>query len=235
MRYAFRPLAYLSSALGALLFAAVAAPALAVTIQAPGAITGPGNPLTISAETTSAGTTGDGHNPTLTIPGSYHYGRDFNDFGTLTPLPSPYDDADFVDVFVFTVSGSAASSVTTTIDLGSTLRIDNLLERLYSATTGETIPVLGDPASCPGPSCFVGTTLPLGSSGEVALLESVLLAPGTYVLEIRGAVTGTVGGSYAGVLNLAPVPLPAAGWFLLSGLFGLLPALGRRRRGAAAV
>ena len=45
-----------------------------------------------------------------------------------------------------------------------------------------------------------------------------MLASGTYVLEVRGDVTGTGGGSYAGLIDLQPVPLPAALPLILSGL-----------------
>jgi hypothetical protein len=48
------------------------------------------------------------------------------------------------------------------------------------------------------------------------------------VLEVRGDVTGTSGGSYAGTLNLQPVPLPAAAWLLISGFAGLVPLVRRR-------
>jgi hypothetical protein len=48
------------------------------------------------------------------------------------------------------------------------------------------------------------------------VLPNVVLSPGTYVLEIRGLVTGSFSGSYGGALNLAPVPLPGAVW--LAGL-----------------
>jgi hypothetical protein len=64
----------------------------------------------------------------------------------------------------------------------------------------------------------------------VDVLPQTTLAAGTYVLEIRGNVTGTSGGGYGGVLNLTPVPLPAALPLLLSGL-GLIGAAARRRLG----
>ena len=54
---------------------------------------------------------------------------------------------------------------------------------------------------------------------------------GTYVLEIRGE--GSAGSSYAGALDLTPVPLPAAFWLLGSGLLVGLGSAGRRRRGSS--
>jgi hypothetical protein len=58
---------------------------------------------------------------------------------------------------------------------------------------------------------------------------STTLAAWTYVLEVRGNVTGTSGGSYSGTLNVAPVPLPAALPLLFSGLGLLGGGLARRR------
>ena len=45
-----------------------------------------------------------------------------------------------------------------------------------------------------------------------------MLNAGSYVLEVRGNVTGSAGGSYSGSLNLVPTPVPAALPLLLSGL-----------------
>jgi hypothetical protein len=55
------------------------------------------------------------------------------------------------------------------------------------------------------------------------------LNAGTYDLQVRGT-TEALGGSYSGVMNLTPVPLPAAFPLLLSGL-GMLRGLRRRRVG----
>lgn len=50
------------------------------------------------------------------------------------------------------------------------------------------------------------------------MLDPIALTAGTYTLQIKGTVTGAFGGSYAGVLNVAPVPEPASYAMLLSGL-----------------
>jgi hypothetical protein len=60
------------------------------------------------------------------------------------------------------------------------------------------------------------------------VLDPTTLTAGSYVLEIRGEVTGSSGGTYTGSLNLNPVPLPAALPLLLSGL-GLLGGWIRKR------
>ena len=50
------------------------------------------------------------------------------------------------------------------------------------------------------------------------MLNPISLTAGTYTLQIKGTVTGTAGGSYAGLLNVAPVPEPESYAMLLSGL-----------------
>ena len=67
-------------------------------------------------------------------------------------------------------------------------------------------------------------------SGETVILANTVLAPGTYVLELRGIVGGSVSGSYGGALNLTSVPVPAAAWLFGSAL-GMIVVM--RRRAAA--
>jgi hypothetical protein len=55
-----------------------------------------------------------------------------------------------------------------------------------------------------------------------------IVAPGSYILQIRGEAGA--GSSYSGTINFTPVPLPGAAWLLLSALGGLVPTLGIRSR-----
>ena len=163
------------------------------------------------------------------VPGSYDYSHTIGATDAPFILPgSVYGSnvlgSEFYDDYVFTITGAVANSVTSAIDLGSLLGIDNLSARLYSYTSlpqigpvgGLLIEAWGTPYSC-GSGC----------SGETVVLAPVTLAPGTYVLEIRGIVSGTVSGSYGGALNLAPIPVPAAVWLLGSAL-GVLGWIRRR-------
>jgi hypothetical protein len=169
----------------------------------------------------------------LPVPGTYVYGNTHfadepieDDLGEISPPVSFYDG------YQFTISGAVANSATITIDLGEFLGIDNLSARIFRAD-GNTPPTLRTPV---GGSLIERWSTPIGSigpvEGEAVILSNVVLNPGTYILQIRGLVTGAFGGSYAGVLNLVPmpVPLPAAAWLLVSGL-GAIRLISKRRTG----
>src|SRR5262249_9536871 len=94
--------------------------------------------------------------------------------------------------------------ISSTINLGSAFAISGFEERLYDYTG--TAPIVG-PIS--GARDF--WTSPQGSSGTVAILPQTFLPQGTYVLEIRGDVTGGTGGAYRGPLQVPPVPSRACG------------------------
>ncbi len=180
--------------------------------------------LPSSYERTSVGTSGAGGTTTLAVPGSSNYGNSFSggaDGGT--PIPST--SYGFFDDYIFEITGATANSVTSTISLGGAagLQISGLQARLFQYD-GVTPPPLGTPPSPPVVSWSTAF-----SNGEYAVIPDTMLLPGRYVLQVRGTVTGAAGGSYAGVLNLTPVPLPAALPLLGAGL-GLFSAFGVRRR-----
>lgn len=184
--------------------------------------------LTLSCETTSS----DGINNTTTPSGcsfvtavpnvATSYG--YNNTVAATPNNVFGTSYGFYDDYVFSIANGTVNSVTTTIDLG-TLQISNLQERLYSLT-GNALPTLGTPSG----TLYDAWTSPLGTSGQVAVLPPTTLGAGTYVLEIRGTA-GPSGGSYGGVLNVTPVPLPASMLLTLSAL-GLLGGLAMKRADA---
>lgn len=139
------------------------------------------------------------------IPGSVYGGN--------APLGS-----EFYDDWVFTVTGSLANAVSSSINLGTLLGISNLSARLYSYTS---LPQIGPVGSTLVEAWGTPFSCGAGCTGETVVLPNVVLAPGTYVLEIRGLVSGSVSGSYGGALNLAPVPVPGAVWLLGSALTAL--------------
>jgi hypothetical protein len=65
----------------------------------------------------------------------------------------------------------------------------------------------------------------------VDVLPTTNLSAGTYVIEVRGTVSGSSGGNYTGSLNLTPVPLPAGLPSLMGGL-ALLACFVWRRAGS---
>jgi hypothetical protein len=130
----------------------------------------------------------------------------------------------FYDDYIFSIPTEAkVSSVATTLGFGGTFNISDLQERLFKFD-GNALPVLGTPVG--GSTDSFG--LPIGLQGALSILPNTILAAGTYVLQIRGNVTGSAGGSYAGMLSLVPVPLPAALPMLLAGL-AVLGGVARRR------
>jgi len=188
----------------------------------------PAAAATISYSTTANGRTGSGAVNALTAPGSYGF---FNEFHSPTSViaGSPSPGYGFYDDLVFSISGATTSSLTSTLSLGNLLGIGNLQVRLYNASTNPNLPVLGAPVGGAIDAWSTSINVVPGSTQTIDVLPPTLLGPGSYVLEIRGNVTGSAGGSYAGTLNLAPVPLPAALPMLLSGL-GLFGAMRRLRR-----
>ena len=212
----------------------MAGAALAGLAAAFGPATVEASAITYSYSELSTGTSGPGGSNSLAVPGSYTYGNTFTggaDGGTVIPgsSSSTYPNGfGFYDAYVFTIGTAGADAITTTIDYSNILQISGLQARLYSAV-GNNPPVLGTPV---GGTLIDAWSTPInsgGATGTVSVLPQTTLSAGTYVLEIRGTATGSAGGSYAGVLNLAPVPLPAAFPLLLSGLGGL-GFVARRRR-----
>lgn len=182
--------------------------------------------LPLSYSKTAAGTIASGISTSLAVPGSYTYDHTFY-APTGTIAGTSYG---FYDDFVFTIAGASASSITSTINLGNVLAITGLQARLYQPAVGEVLPVLGRPAN--GVTDAWSVVLAPGVGSITVFNPDLQLAAGTYVLELRGTVTGSSGGSYSGVLNLAPspVPVPAAAWLFVSALGGLASL---RRRIAA--
>jgi hypothetical protein len=185
--------------------------------------------VTLSDTTTSSGSVNNGADTLLAVPGSYTYADTFSAGSGGTPIAGT--SYGFMDDYVFTISGATADSVTSTINLGGTLEIDGLQVGLFSYMAGQSLPVYGTTLP-PGSVAVDGWSAPINSgstSGTISVIPATNLAAGTYVLEVLGTVKGSAGGSYSGVLDLTPVPLPAALPLLLSGM-GALGLWGRRRR-----
>lgn len=179
----------------------------------------------LSYEQTASGITGGGQATSyLSLPTSDTYARTFN---------SPTGQIGstgfgFYDDFVFSIAGATTDAITSTIDFANVLGINNLQTRLYNFNGNPVLPVLNTPSGGAIDAWSSTFNLAPGTNEIVNVLPMKTLSAGTYVLEVRGNVTGTAGGSYSGNLNLVPTPLPAALPLLLSGI-GLLGGAVRRR------
>jgi hypothetical protein len=131
----------------------------------------------------------------------------------------------FYDEFLFSIQTNTVDSITSTINLGSMLGINNLQTRLYSGTVTTTGVPNGLLQAWSTPIPISGT----GYIGTIAVISPITLNAGNYVLEVRGDVVGTAGGSYAGVLNIAPIPEPGEWALMLIGL-GLIGFVAFRRK-----
>jgi len=138
----------------------------------------------------------------LSIPVSINYGNTFLSSST----------TQFYDDYLFNISTASVDSITSTISLGTYFGIDGLEARLFNSS---------------GTLEKWSTPISINQSGineTVAVISPINLGSGDYTLEVRGIVSGSAGGSYAGTLNIAPAaPVPEmAQWVML--LMGLLMA-----------
>lgn len=169
----------------------------------------------LSYEQTGAGRTGSGQATSyLSLPTSDTYGHSFNSPTTQIGATG----YGFYDDFIFTVSTATADAITSTIDFNNVLAINNLSVRLYNFNGNPNPPVLGTPNGGVIDAWSNTFNLAPGTNQTVSVLPQTMLNAGSYVLEVRGNVTGSAGGSYSGSLNLIPTPLPATLPLMLSGL-----------------
>lgn len=154
------------------------------------------------------------------LPASLTYGNSFTGLST---------GVTFFDDYIFTIADGSANSVTSSINLDSIFQLSDLSARLYTGSTHYTgLAVPGTLMEVWGTVANFSPTV----SATTVVLNPLSLSAGTYTLQIKGIVTGLYGGSYAGVLNIAPpVPEPETYAMLLAGL-GLIGFISRRRNKA---
>jgi MYXO-CTERM domain-containing protein len=140
----------------------------------------------------------------------------------------------FIDSYVFAVPASTANAFAFSLNLRSTLGLDDLTARLYEYNVGGTqnFTIGGISTITNGlVDAWSKSDNPVGGS-SVASTELPVsgLQAGEYVLEIAGLETGAASGSYSGQLNVSPTPVPLPGTLPLAlGGIGLLLRHARRR------
>ena len=150
----------------------------------------------------------------LAVPGSFGYGN------TLSPV----GPGSFLDGYSFTIPVADFNTAASTISFGSYFGINGLSAALFSGSGTSGTPLMAWSVSSP-----------IGPYGELTSLSTLALNAGTYTLGIKGIVTGSAGGSYSGVLNLAnssPVPEPGTGLIFLLGI-GMVAFQMKRKQGTA--
>jgi hypothetical protein len=210
----------------------------AATLVALGSLVGTARAgsLTLTCELLSTGTNPScpASAPMYAVPGQYNFVNSFS-----APTPEIYGSdiyagndayigpAGFIDDYFFQITPATADAVSTTISESGSFSISELFARIYSLSNNPGGLVLTGP-----PVGIVAYATNYGSDSTTTVqVSSTPLTAGSYVLEISGLASGTMGGSYTGTLNLTSVPLPAALPLLLAGLGVLGGARLRSRKG----
>jgi hypothetical protein len=128
---------------------------------------------------------------------------------------------------LFSIPAASTDSITSTISLGSIFGINSLQTSLYS---GASI-VGGVPSGSLMASSNLLTFNGAGWTSSSAIINPILLTAGSYILHVAGNVSGTSGGSYSGILNIASVP-ETDQWALMLAGFGLIGFMVNRRKRA---
>jgi hypothetical protein len=161
--------------------------------------------------------------------------------GILAPasLTDPYN---FVDVYTFTTSPSAAFIDTISFNIGNA--ISNMQIAVFSSPAGYTTPgtyinQIGSTTGSVTGGGWANDTTTTSGLNTIVSLSSVALTPGgTFTLEIRGnapVLSGAQTASYSGNLlltGISAVPEPQSAALMLMGLAGVIASavVARRHR-----
>ena len=159
-------------------------------------------------------------------PGQTTLGSDFitDQTGAQAPGATGTDSGwNFYDDFRFTVSPGSSFN-TAVISLNNPFgapAVSSLEVRLFDAgpngTAPNSPPTLGSPTG--GTIIDVWSGPLAGGVGSFLITLPTTITANSYDLQFRGKADN--GSSYGGNINFSPVPLPAAGWLMLSALAGI--------------
>jgi hypothetical protein len=133
----------------------------------------------------------------------------------------------FQDNILFTTTGG-----TVQVQASATLtNVTNLQLRIISANDAQNNPVDIFTSTNANAASLLGSSVVHIVDGWTNFANPVLgvdytgvlptnLAPGSYIIQIRGEAAA--GSSYSGTATFTPVPLPAAAWLLLSGILAFV-------------
>jgi hypothetical protein len=130
----------------------------------------------------------------------------------------------FTDWYAFSVNEASFNGITASISFAQLFGVQ-LTTQLYSGSLN-------------GTQVNIGSLITSGSTTQTifgnavqttSVIQPSFLPGGDYLLKVSGAVTGSLGGSYAGIANMAPVPLPPSLPLMAAGL-GLLGLINSRRK-----
>jgi hypothetical protein len=187
-----------------------------------------------ATEARSAPPVGPSDLGTLTVPFTTAFGNGFGDpsgFPVVQPPSGPWAGLhfNFTDAYTFNYAPTSTfNSFVATIDLGSVLGITNFQAAVFPGTPLLAGTYVGSSGTTSGAVIGLGWT----GTGPTITLADPALPGGQYTLEVRGLITGAAGGSYAGVMNITPVPEASSFTMMLVGLgiAGVVVVRRRRRR-----
>jgi hypothetical protein len=175
---------------------------------------------------------GTGNGTLLTTPGTDNFGNSFtvpNGQNLVIGAPLTGGGFGFYDDYIFQITDSVVNSLTSTITLGANSGISNLQVRLFALPSDPSYGTNAALHISPGVPVINAWSTAINSGPNTitySVLPDTALSAGTYVLQVRGLVSGTSNGSYSGVINTV-VPIPAAVWLFGSAL-GMLAWVRRK-------
>lgn len=130
----------------------------------------------------------------------------------------------FTDWYAFSVPASDFNGITASISFAQLFGLHLNSELYYGNLEGNQLHLGPLITSAHNQQTVFGNAVQTTS-----VISPASLSGGDYLIKISGVVVGSLGGSYAGIANMAPVPLPPTLPLVALGL-GLLAVLNNTRK-----